>query len=569
MGFEARRIGDHLLGRRIAVGGMAEIFEARRVDAPADAPFVVLKILLPQYARDPEVVRMLEHEAELQERLKHPGLVRVLEHGHTDGQAYLVMEHVDGVALSDLMPQRDGQGATLPRHLALHVVRAIGTVLAYVHEARDDAGALLDIVHRDVTPQNVLISRRGEVRLGDFGIARSSLRDARTRTGVIKGKLRYVAPEQVTGSAIDGRTDLYGLGVVAFELLTGQPYLSGESEIELLREAESPTPRSLADYLEEVDPKLDRLVQRVLSRFPEERPHTVNAFLRELESLCGEADDTALARDLGERVEAIAPASFPLESRAVAVTAAPSRLPWVIAVGVLAAAAAVWAGAGLVSEEPTDRDLERDVSAVDASAAAAPDAAGQGAGGAGLGDEDGSVDVVALVDDGLDPTPAIDVDDPGRARLRPPDPRPPTQVEDPPVEASTGDAARRSALASRLAEIRTDLRRRGVRNADLDPSLRARLTAGERAIEEGSLDAAAAELAAAGPAAEGTVVDGDFVRRKVQRVDAAIRRAEQAGADTARAQQLSGSALSDFMAGRHEAANRRLNEILDALPTGR
>ncbi len=243
-----RRVGGYLLERRLAVGGMAEIFEARRDDG---GPLVVVKLLLPQYARDAEIEEMLRHEAELQERLSHPGLVRVLEHGEDDGQPYLVMERVDGVSLADLLAYPDVP--RLPRDVALFVIRRVLEALAYVHDAKGADGAPLAIVHRDVTPQNILISRDGDVRLGDFGIARSSLRDARTRTGVIKGKLRYVAPEQVTGSAIDARTDLYSLGVVAFELLTGEPYLVGDSEIALLRAAEDPTPRALSDRLEDVD----------------------------------------------------------------------------------------------------------------------------------------------------------------------------------------------------------------------------------------------------------------------------------------------------------------------------
>jgi len=554
MGSEPRQIGDYLLGRRIAVGGMAEIFEARRVDAPADAEPRVVKLLLPQYARDPEVVHMLAHEAELQRRLDHPGLVRVLEHGESDGQAYIVMAHVDGVPLSELM----SSGAPMSSALAVHVVRAIADVLAYVHEAKGDDGAPLSIVHRDVTPQNVLISREGDVRLGDFGIARSSLRDARTRTGVIKGKLRYVAPEQVTGSAIDGRTDLYALGVVAFELLTGKPYLTGHSEIDLLREAESPTPKAVADHVDGVDPTLNQLISRMLRRFPEERPSTARAFLRELGPVFESADDGSLRRELAGIVGEIAPP--PVSARPTAtVTAAPASLPWRPLVAlVVGAAAVVVIGIALVDDESaSDPELAREV--VDATVEAVDDT-----------DEARGDDARPSEEEVVPAAPSSEADTGrtpvGQSPTMATGPRQPTRERPSEITTeATVDEARRAGLASRLVAIRADLRRRGVRNADLSPSLVAQLGAADRALEEGRLDDAESELDAARPAAEATVVDAAFVRRKAQRVDAAIRRAESAGTDTARVQSLSTSALSDLMAGRHEAANRRLNEILDAL----
>src|SRR5690349_17535774 len=179
------RIGKWTLGRRIAVGGMAEIFEARGPDGQR----VVLKVLLPQHARDPEFVRMLEDEARVHTVLAHPNLVRVLGHGVDAEQPWLALEHVDGPSLADLGAALRRAGRRMPPGVAVYVAGELLRALEYVHDARDASGRPLAIVHRDVTPQNVLLDRGGRVRLGDFGIARSTVRDGRTRTGVIKGKL--------------------------------------------------------------------------------------------------------------------------------------------------------------------------------------------------------------------------------------------------------------------------------------------------------------------------------------------------------------------------------------------
>ncbi len=294
-----RRLGAYRLLRRVAIGGMAEIFEARGED---DERPLVVKVLLPQHARDRDFVRMLEHEATLQSGLDHPNLVRVIDFGVADGQAYLAMELVDGASLGEVEAMLRATGRRLPVALAVHVVAELLDALDYVHTARDGDGEPLGIVHRDVTPQNVLLSRQGEVRLGDFGIARSNVRDTRTRTGVIKGKLRYLSPEQVTGSRVDPRTDAYAAGLILFELLTGSPYIEGESEIALLRAAEAPPARRPSEVAD-VDPRFDAVLARVLARFPEERPSSAHAFRTALDEIANAGHLVADVADLARIVD--------------------------------------------------------------------------------------------------------------------------------------------------------------------------------------------------------------------------------------------------------------------------
>jgi serine/threonine-protein kinase len=276
---------------------MAEVLEARREGAEQT---VVLKVLLPQHAADPEFAAMLADEARLALDLVHPNLVRVLE----VGEGFLAMERIDGPPLSAILRhvRRCGQG--LPAGLALLVGEQLLEALSYIHGRQDQHGRPLEIVHRDISPGNVLISRRGEVKLGDFGIARHRLRSARTRTGVIKGTVQYMAPEQVLGGdEVDRRTDLYGVGLLLFEMLTGRPFLDAEREVDLLRRAENPPWVAPSSVRPGLDPRLDRLLRPALARYPEERYPSAESFAAALRSLraalASSPSEEALQAELG------------------------------------------------------------------------------------------------------------------------------------------------------------------------------------------------------------------------------------------------------------------------------
>ena len=570
------RVGDYVLLRRIAVGGMAEIFEARLADQP-DSPIVALKLLLPQCARDEELVRMLEHEAALNAALEHPNLIRVLGFGTAGGKPHLVMELVDGLSLSELVAWLARQGRAFTRALALHVVHQALRALEYVHEATGHDGGSLGIVHRDVTPQNVLLSRNGEVRLGDFGIARSALRDVRTRTGVIKGKLKYLAPEQVTGSAIDARTDLYSAGLVLFELVTGEPYLRAESEIQLLRAAEDPEPRRASDVVA-VGPCLDRLLCRAVARFPEERQQSARAMLQELDAAIEELGQTADADDLAALVrEAIAggarsmddgvadtavasPAAW-VEAPVAAAVSSPAqtrsvRTPFIAAAAGLGVAGVVTAAVFLGSaSDPAGGPIVTNtrivaVSDGGSSAATAPERS--------LTAPDGGAQRATTTTDA-----GVGLSVPGgpRARHSPPDAG--GRVAPPPVDPA--NEARRDAVAARAAAVRASIAQRGILLADLTSDQRASLATVDTALGAGRFDAAEAGLDAVEAQLSALRVDAEFVRRKMERVDARIREAARRGVTTSRLEELSALALQDLMQGRHDATNRRLNEILRLL----
>ena len=207
--------------RKIAHGGMAEIFLAEQVGAEGFEKPVVLKRVLPALSADPAFVRMIIDEAHIASRLNHSHLVQVLDLGKADDQVFLVLEFVDGWSLEQVRRRARKVRLKLPLPLVLHIVSTLCRGLDYVHR-RTRNGKPMGIVHRDVTPQNVLLSREGEVKLADFGIAKALGRREKSATGVIKGKFAYMSPEQTVGGDLDARSDLFSVGTLVYVLATGQ-----------------------------------------------------------------------------------------------------------------------------------------------------------------------------------------------------------------------------------------------------------------------------------------------------------------------------------------------------------
>lgn len=228
------RFGRYRLERRLAVGGMAEVFLAR-LDDDRGGGLVVIKRLLPALLADPASRGTFATEAKLHAAVHHPNVVDVHEAGDVDGEPYLALEWVEGVDLARLLHRMQTSNRRMSPGLAVYVARELAKALACVHAILGDDGELLGVVHRDVTPSNAYLSRRGEVKLGDFGIARSTARGPRTSMGnVLKGKYGYLSPEQVAGDASDHRSDLFSLGVVLAEMLIGQPLFPGAGQLAVL-----------------------------------------------------------------------------------------------------------------------------------------------------------------------------------------------------------------------------------------------------------------------------------------------------------------------------------------------
>lgn len=259
------RFGPYLLEERIAVGGMAEIFRARRLGAAGFARQVCIKRILPAFCADPAFVEMFIDEARTGAQLRHGNIVAIDDFGEIHGQYYLCMELISGTDLSRLIHRlaRDHRGC--PLQVAVFIGIEVLKALDYAHNKKGPDGTPLGIVHRDVSPHNVLLSYAGEVKLGDFGIARAASRLHHTVGNVIKGKIAYMSPEQARGERIDARTDLFALGVVLFETLTGRRPFTGPDEVAIvtaLLRGERPRLRTLRpDVPEAVESVLNRLLE--------------------------------------------------------------------------------------------------------------------------------------------------------------------------------------------------------------------------------------------------------------------------------------------------------------------
>jgi tRNA A-37 threonylcarbamoyl transferase component Bud32 len=288
-----QRIGRYQPLRRLAVGGMAEIYLARLpgVGIEGFEKLLVLKRILPQHALDPELLRMFLDEARLSATLNHANVVEVHDVG-TDGEApFFAMEYVHGANVREILRQharaatRDDARPDVPLPLghAVAIVAAAAAGLHYAHECLGPGGQPLGIVHRDVSPSNVLVSYDGAVKVSDFGIAKWAFQRTRTQEGTLKGKFAYMSPEQCRGRSVDARSDVFALGAILYELTTGRPAFSGDSDLDILNRiatgrADPPTWTREGDpSAGEYPPALAAIVMRALAPDPADRFPTMGA----------------------------------------------------------------------------------------------------------------------------------------------------------------------------------------------------------------------------------------------------------------------------------------------------
>ncbi len=272
--FHPTTFGKYFLTRRIAVGGMAEVFGAKLYGADGFEKDLVIKQILPQYANDPEFVQSFVAEAKIAVSLTHANVVSIYELGRVDGTYFIAMEFVDGQDVFALLDASRRQDDPLEPGLALLIVEEVARGLDYAHRKLGPDGLPLGLVHRDLNPRNVLVSREGDVKILDFGIAKTASKSAampKTRAGVVKGTTGYMSPEQATGQAIDLRTDLYQAGLLLYECLTSRPlFWRPEDHLtrELMRRHEIVPPSRKVPRL---PPEVDDLVLTSLRVRPEER----------------------------------------------------------------------------------------------------------------------------------------------------------------------------------------------------------------------------------------------------------------------------------------------------------
>jgi eukaryotic-like serine/threonine-protein kinase len=280
---------DALVGR----GGMADVYRATVLAGPQAGRTVAVKRLRPDLARDAAYVALFDAEAAITRRLHHPAIVEVLETGVAAGTPFIVMEYVDGRNLREVLAQCAARGILLPIDFAAYVAHVLASALAHAHAGRDDAGAPLGIVHCDVSPSNVFISRLGEIKLGDFGVALVEGRAA--APGGAFGKIHYLAPEQIRGERPTPATDIFALGSVFFELLTNAHAFPGGDVNAVGQRILAGALRAPSQLRPEVPFELDAMVLRCLAADPTWRYPTAAAFADEIATRYDPAIGTPLA----------------------------------------------------------------------------------------------------------------------------------------------------------------------------------------------------------------------------------------------------------------------------------
>src|SRR3954468_7876106 len=228
------QFGRYTLVERLATGGMAEVFKAKILSGHGFEKLLVIKRILPHLAADKTFIAMFIDEAKLTAQLVHPKIVQVMDFGDVDGQYFIALEYVDGFDALALLRSSAQRQVRLPVPICLFIALEVLDALEYAHNAKDLESKAMRIIHRYISPSNVFISRRGDVKLGDFGTAHAQKREAKTQAGTLKGKYGYMAPEQVVGGAIDARSDVFAVGIVLAEMIMGRRLFSAPNDLDVL-----------------------------------------------------------------------------------------------------------------------------------------------------------------------------------------------------------------------------------------------------------------------------------------------------------------------------------------------
>jgi serine/threonine protein kinase len=297
------RFGPYQLIDRVAIGGMAEVFKAKRAGVEGFEKIVAVKRILPHLSENKEFLDMFVDEAKMVAGLAHPNIVQIFDLGRIEKSYYIAMEYIHGRDLRTIMRRAREKGLRMPLDLSLRVVGQVCAALEYAHRKKDERGQPMQIVHRDVSPQNILISFEGDVKLVDFGIAKAATKASNTDRGALRGKLLYMSPEQAWGRPIDRRSDVFSLGIVLYEMLTEtKPFVGAGTEVSILELVR----QCLITPAREINPRvpepLDRVIMKALAREPDERYQDAGQMQRGLERFLRERPPVS-ARDLARFLE--------------------------------------------------------------------------------------------------------------------------------------------------------------------------------------------------------------------------------------------------------------------------
>ncbi len=263
--------GKYTLLERIAVGGMAEVFLAVQSGLHGFEKHLAIKRIRPHLCGEESFVRMFLHEAKLAAQLQHPNIVQIFDLGRIGESYFIAMEYISGRDMSRVVPRAEKLGIMFPIEYAAAIATSVLDGLAHAHVKTDPFGEPLHIVHRDITPENIMVGWNGNVKILDFGIAKASSQSDQTRAGEIKGKLSYMSPEQAMGKSLDARSDIFSLGIVLYEWITGYRLFTGENEMAILKSIIEGKIYPPSYFREEVPESLEDILMRALAKDREER----------------------------------------------------------------------------------------------------------------------------------------------------------------------------------------------------------------------------------------------------------------------------------------------------------
>lgn len=295
---DGTKFGQYVLVEKIATGGMAEVWKARMRGVEGFQKIVAIKKILPHLSDNQEFIEMFVDEAKLAAQLNHNNIIHIYDLGKIQNSYYIAMEYVDGFDLKTILRRGEERGHPMNVELALFIASKVAAALDYAHRKKDFEEREMGLVHRDVSPQNVLISEEGDIKLCDFGIAKAASKASHTQAGALKGKLQYMAPEQAWGKHIDRRSDIFALATVLFEMLTGRKLFTGDNEISILEQVREARVQPPSLHNDEVTPEIDRIVLKALQKDPDNRYQTAGEMAREIDAVLYTFRPTPTSADL-------------------------------------------------------------------------------------------------------------------------------------------------------------------------------------------------------------------------------------------------------------------------------
>jgi TonB family protein len=349
---DGTKFGQYVLVEKIATGGMAEVWKARMRGVEGFQKIVAIKKILPHLSDNQDFIEMFVDEAKLAAQLNHNNIIHIYDLGKIQSSYYIAMEYIDGFDLKTILRQGQERDNPLNVELALFIASKIASALDYAHRKKDYEEKEMGLVHRDVSPQNVLISQEGDIKLCDFGIAKAASKASHTQAGALKGKLQYMAPEQAWGRNIDRRSDVFALATVLFEMLTNRKLFSGDNELSILEQVREAQVQPPSLYNDEVTPEIDKIVLKALQKDPANRYQTAGEMARDLDQVLYSFRPTPTSADLAIYMHRLSsPDAVPQEPEPFAdeptITPAPSPAfssPVIAPAAAVAAAAAAPAG---------------------------------------------------------------------------------------------------------------------------------------------------------------------------------------------------------------------------------